>query len=106
MNIERCLGRVRAERWGPRTVDLDILLYGDQTIDLPQLKIPHPELKNRLFLLSAIEELQHGSRLTSCRDDAGFVLGRDDAERDDSIFAPPANAGAHVDVRSSTPHEH
>ena len=57
MAIERQLGRVRAERWGPRTVDLDILLYGDQIIDLPQLKIPHPELNNRAFLTRAIAGL-------------------------------------------------
>ena len=51
LHIEQQLGRVRKERWGPRTVDLDILLYGDETIEDPRLQIPHPEIKNRPFFL-------------------------------------------------------
>ena|SRR5579864_7395133 len=57
-SIENQLGRVRAERWGPRTIDLDILIYGDQVIDHPRLKVPHPEIKNRPFIQEALKELQ------------------------------------------------
>lgn len=56
--IETSLGRVRAERWGPRTIDLDILTYGDRVMDLPRLKVPHPELPNRPFLTQAIAGLK------------------------------------------------
>lgn len=50
--IEREAGRVRdGRRWGPRTLDLDLLLYGDQQIDLPRLKVPHPYLSQRNFVL-------------------------------------------------------
>ena len=55
--IEQRLGRVRKERWGPRTIDLDILLYGDEEINHPRLKIPHPEISNRPFVVAALREL-------------------------------------------------
>ncbi|GLS26877.1 2-amino-4-hydroxy-6-hydroxymethyldihydropteridine diphosphokinase [Marinibactrum halimedae] len=50
-NIEHQHGRVRLQRWGARTLDLDILLYGDHTIDLPRLSIPHPQLDKRNFVV-------------------------------------------------------
>jgi 2-amino-4-hydroxy-6-hydroxymethyldihydropteridine diphosphokinase len=56
--VERQLGRVRKERWGPRTIDLDILLYGDRVIDHPRLRVPHPEIKNRPFIMEALRDLQ------------------------------------------------
>ena len=57
--VERELGRDRSseERWGPRTVDLDLLLYGDETIDEPGLSIPHPRLAERAFVLEPLLEL-------------------------------------------------
>lgn len=55
--IERRLGRTRTRRWGPRIIDLDILLYGLKIVNLPHLKIPHPQLRNRLFVLSSLLEL-------------------------------------------------
>jgi 2-amino-4-hydroxy-6-hydroxymethyldihydropteridine diphosphokinase len=55
--IEQQLGRVRKERWGPRTIDLDILLYGDRIIDHPRLRVPHPEIMNRPFWLEGLREL-------------------------------------------------
>jgi 2-amino-4-hydroxy-6-hydroxymethyldihydropteridine diphosphokinase len=57
LEIERSLGRVRAERWGPRTIDLDLLLYGGQTIDEPGLRVPHPHLHERRFALEPLVEL-------------------------------------------------
>lgn len=56
-NIENRHGRVRLVHWGPRTLDLDILLYGDQTIDLPDLVVPHPELPNRAFVLYPLADI-------------------------------------------------
>jgi 2-amino-4-hydroxy-6-hydroxymethyldihydropteridine diphosphokinase len=59
LEIERELGRDRAreERWGPRTLDLDLLLYGDETVDDPGLTVPHPRLAERLFVLEPLYEL-------------------------------------------------
>lgn len=56
--MERIQGRVaRAERWGPRVIDLDILLYGNETIDRPGLTIPHPGIASRNFVLLPLREL-------------------------------------------------
>jgi 2-amino-4-hydroxy-6-hydroxymethyldihydropteridine diphosphokinase len=55
--IEAAQGRVRKERWGPRTLDLDILLYGDQLIDIPRLKVPHYHMHARPFVLYPLAEL-------------------------------------------------
>ncbi|VEE61344.1 2-amino-4-hydroxy-6-hydroxymethyldihydropteridinepyrophosphokinase [Shewanella putrefaciens] len=49
--IENTQGRVRKEHWGPRTLDLDLLLYGDAIIDEPRLKVPHYGMKERSFVL-------------------------------------------------------
>jgi 2-amino-4-hydroxy-6-hydroxymethyldihydropteridine diphosphokinase len=59
LEIERRLGRVRGEglRFGPRTIDLDLLLYGDETIDEPGLQVPHPRLTERRFALEPLAEL-------------------------------------------------
>ena len=55
--IERSLGRVRGARWGPRLVDLDLLLYGSEIVDEPGLRIPHPRLHERRFALEPLAEL-------------------------------------------------
>lgn len=57
LEIERMLGRERRERWGPRTIDLDLLLYGEETIDEPGLTVPHPRLHERRFALEPLVEL-------------------------------------------------
>lgn len=57
-NIENLQGRIRqGERWGPRTLDLDLLIYGNQLIDLPELKIPHAGLSERSFVLYPLFEI-------------------------------------------------
>jgi len=57
LEVERRLGRVRDERWGPRTIDLDLLLYGDAVVDEPGLTVPHPRLRERAFALEPLLEL-------------------------------------------------
>jgi 2-amino-4-hydroxy-6-hydroxymethyldihydropteridine diphosphokinase len=57
LDVERELGRVRGERWGPRTVDLDLLVFGAETIDEPGLRVPHPRLHERRFVLEPLAEL-------------------------------------------------
>lgn len=49
--LERRAGRIRKERWGPRILDLDLLLYGDRVIRMPDLVVPHPLLARRAFVL-------------------------------------------------------
>jgi 2-amino-4-hydroxy-6-hydroxymethyldihydropteridine diphosphokinase len=55
--VEERLGRVRRERWGPRTIDLDLLLYGDDVVHEPGLTVPHPRLHERRFALEPLSDL-------------------------------------------------
>lgn len=55
--IEHAHQRVRIQHWGPRTLDLDLLLYGDQTIDEERLKVPHPYLIQRSFVLYPLADI-------------------------------------------------
>ena len=56
--IERALGREPGgERWGPRAIDLDLLVYGDESIDLPDLQVPHPGISERNFVLLPLREI-------------------------------------------------
>jgi len=61
LEVERRLGRVRAgQRYGPRTIDLDLLLYGEERLQEPDLEVPHPRLHERLFVLEPLAELDPG----------------------------------------------
>jgi 2-amino-4-hydroxy-6-hydroxymethyldihydropteridine diphosphokinase len=55
--VERELGRVRDERWGPRTIDLDLLVFGEIELEEPGLTVPHPRLHERRFALEPLAEL-------------------------------------------------
>ena len=58
LTVERELGRTRdGPRFGPRTIDLDLLLYGDEIVDEPGLTVPHPRLHERVFVLEPLAEL-------------------------------------------------
>ena len=57
LSVENRLGRVRSERWGPRTIDLDLLLYGGERVDEPGLTVPHPRLHERRFALEPLLDL-------------------------------------------------
>lgn len=55
--IEQAFGRERLDHWGPRTLDLDLLLYGDAVIDHPRLQVPHPRMAERGFVLLPLSEI-------------------------------------------------
>jgi len=57
LQIEATFGRVRRERWGPRVLDLDLLLFDDLIVDLPRLQIPHPRMTERAFVLVPLAEI-------------------------------------------------
>lgn len=71
--IELAAGRVRAERWGPRTLDLDIVRFGDQNVAEPTLVIPHPQLPHRDFWRRELAEVE---RALAARH-AGGAAGRE-----------------------------
>jgi 2-amino-4-hydroxy-6-hydroxymethyldihydropteridine diphosphokinase len=56
-DLERAARRVRSERWGPRTLDVDLLLYDDDHIDTPDLTIPHPRMWERGFVLAPLRDV-------------------------------------------------
>ena len=95
LEVERGLGRVRRERWGPRLIDIDILAYGDVTVDEPDLKVPHPRLTGRAFALAPLAEiaphLQLGGRpvvdLLTGVDGAGVAI---DVEASARLRSPPS----------------
>ena len=60
--IEVAAGRVRSTRWGPRTLDLDIVLFEKQSVKERELTVPHPELSNRAFWLRELAELRANDR--------------------------------------------
>ncbi len=79
LDVERRLGRVRDDekRWGPRTIDLDLLLYGDLVIDEPGLAVPHPRLHERRFVLEPLAELAPGTVVPGRGSVADLLRGLD-----------------------------
>ena len=57
LDVEREMGRVRRERWEPRTIDLDLLFFENRVIDTPDLKLPHPRMEERRFVLQPLAEV-------------------------------------------------
>lgn len=83
--VERALGRVRgAERWGPRIIDLDLLLYGQQRIDREGLHVPHPGLAERAFVLVPLHEIAPALEIPGCGP-IGSLLERVDRDAVEAI---------------------
>ena len=57
LEIETAMGRVRKERWGPRNIDLDLLLFDNEIIETEDLKVPHPRMHLRRFVLAPLVQL-------------------------------------------------
>jgi 2-amino-4-hydroxy-6-hydroxymethyldihydropteridine diphosphokinase len=76
LEIERELGRIReGPRYGPRTIDLDLLLYGDELIEEPGLTVPHPRLAERLFVLQPLLALDAGLSVPGRGSVAALIRG-------------------------------
>jgi 2-amino-4-hydroxy-6-hydroxymethyldihydropteridine diphosphokinase len=60
LKLEKMMGRERKQKYGPRIIDIDILLFNNETLDISFLKIPHPELQNRRFALLPLSEIAPG----------------------------------------------
>jgi 2-amino-4-hydroxy-6-hydroxymethyldihydropteridine diphosphokinase len=73
--VEQTMGRVRAERWGPRVIDVDVLIYDDERIDEPDLIVPHPRMHERAFVLAPLLELTADPMLPGGRRVASLRLG-------------------------------
>lgn len=94
LDVERQHGRQRLVRWGPRTLDLDILLWGDRCIDEPGLSVPHPWMEQRLFVLEPLLEIApdlchptHGGALSEPLQ-ALRCLGQESVRRVSALTGP------------------
>ncbi|HHW60539.1 MAG TPA: 2-amino-4-hydroxy-6-hydroxymethyldihydropteridine diphosphokinase [Syntrophomonadaceae bacterium] len=102
LNIEINMGRQRKEKWGPRIIDLDILLYGEQTVDEPELKVPHPYLCERLFVLIPLLEINPDIVLpdgTNLKEVLIRVKARTDNKSIPNML--DLNKGSHIDTPKS-----
>jgi 2-amino-4-hydroxy-6-hydroxymethyldihydropteridine diphosphokinase len=88
LHIEQMQGRQRAERWGPRIIDLDVLLYGDEEINEPGLIVPHPRMTERRFVLDPLLEVWPDAALPD-----GTPLRRELAAVADQQVEPLAPVG-------------
>ena len=91
--VERARGRVRdGTRWGPRILDLDLLIYGDSDLDLPGLRVPHPEMHRRAFVLIPLADVAPSDLVVPGRGPLAALLSR--VARDGVDALPPRTAGA------------
>ena len=88
--IEAGRGRTRRERWGPRTLDIDILLYGDSVVDDPGLTIPHPRMMERRFVLAPLLDVWPDAKLPGGRSLVDFLPAVADQEVEQVARFTPA----------------
>ena len=92
LDVETRMGRVRAERWGPRPIDVDLLTYDDRTVDDPDLVVPHPRMHERGFVLVPLSELTADPMLPGGRHLASIRL-RPELMLGVRPLAPPLRVG-------------
>src|SRR5215472_1773460 len=93
LSVEGSLGRTRDERWGPRTLDLDLIVYGGEVSDDPELTLPHPRAHERAFVLAPWHAADPQARLPGWGRVADLLAktGLDGVTRlDDAVLHPPA----------------
>jgi 2-amino-4-hydroxy-6-hydroxymethyldihydropteridine diphosphokinase len=88
LEIERAAGRERRERWGPRVIDLDLLLYADQCLLTDTLQLPHPRMHERPFVLLPLAELDAGLVLPGHGPISGLIAALDRSSVEAIGFPP------------------
>ncbi len=87
LETERSLKRVRAERWGPRVIDMDVLVFGDEAIDEEGLVVPHPRMAERAFVMVPLAEIAPELKIQE-QSAAAVAAGLDRAGIE--LIAPPS----------------
>jgi 2-amino-4-hydroxy-6-hydroxymethyldihydropteridine diphosphokinase len=85
--VERELGRERRERWGPRVIDIDLLLYSDAVLDAPGLTVPHPRMHERRFVLAPLAEVWPDAEIPDRGDVGRLLRGVQDQDATRTDFA-------------------
>ncbi len=93
LSVEDRLGRVRSERWGARTIDIDVLTFADERIEEEDLVVPHPRMHERMFVLAPLLELDADPPMPGGRKVEAMQLASADP-LGVRPFAPPLRAGA------------
>jgi 2-amino-4-hydroxy-6-hydroxymethyldihydropteridine diphosphokinase len=93
------VGRKAIFKWGPRVFDADLLFYGDEVIDLPELKVPHPRLHERAFVLAPLAEVAADLAHPVLGLTASQLLGRVEDKGGVKKVKPPEEWGVHVGRR-------
>jgi len=105
--VERTLGRRRGLRNAPRTLDIDILLYGANIVSLPELEIPHPRISERRFVLVPLREIAPAQRHPTLRRTIAELLAETHDRSEVRRWQPSSGAqGAVADGAAVSPGEH
>lgn len=93
LSIEDELGRVREKRWGPRLIDLDLLVYGEQVIDTEFLQLPHPRMEERNFVMVPLNDIAPDLIIPGLEQSVRIILSKRNIGSDIKLYAP---AGWHT----------
>ena len=93
LGTEDALGRVRSEKWGPRLIDLDLLVFGDAVINTRRLIVPHPYMHERAFVLVPLLELDPDFEIPGKGRADGFLAELDDSDTPKRVNFHKSNTG-------------
>ncbi len=88
LSIEDDLGRVREERWGPRLIDLDLLVYGKEVIDTEFLQLPHPRMEERDFVMVPLNDIAPNLIIPGPEQSVSEILSKRNIGSDIKLYAP------------------
>lgn len=88
LSIEGMLGRIRKERWGPRLIDLDLLVYEEQVIDTEFLQLPHPRMEKRDFVMVPLNDIAPDLIIPGLKQSVSEILANRKIGSDIKLYAP------------------
>jgi 2-amino-4-hydroxy-6-hydroxymethyldihydropteridine diphosphokinase len=89
LDIEKKMGRVRKVRWGPRIIDLDLLLYGEIMMNTPLLELPHPRMSERDFVLIPLADIAPNQIIPGLNQTVAIILAGRPMNEEVKLYLPP-----------------
>jgi 2-amino-4-hydroxy-6-hydroxymethyldihydropteridine diphosphokinase len=89
LDIEQKMGRVRKVRWGPRIIDLDLLLYGEIMMNTPLLELPHPRMSERDFVLIPLTDIAPDQNIPGLNQTVALILAGRPKNEEVKLYLPP-----------------